>query len=161
MPCKIQIKKLLSDLVENKTQQGFNMKLSDAQTLAMKTNMEFKSHVVSFAKSDNGITRNINIDSTLVDRYYDKQLKNQILNNTVSNENNNKIITNKTIPNTLEIDLQSLNLTPEVVNYLYQDSRLKSMGLDLNTYNVELSKLISNLRTSFTNEEILEKIKCL
>jgi hypothetical protein len=159
MPCKIQIKQLLENLVDAKTQQGLLMKFKDAQELALKTNMEFKSHVVSFNKTVEGFTRSINIDSTLVDRYYDKQVKQQILDDTLSDNLVDNV--NITTPNTLEIDLQSLNLTPEVVNYLYQDSRLKTIGLDLNAYHVELSKLISNLRTSFTNQEILEKIKCL
>lgn len=157
MPCKIKIKQLLEDLVERKTQRGFSMKISDAQTLAMKTNMEFKSHVVSFAKTDTGIARNIDIDPTLVDRYYNKQLVKQVIEEPVKHSDTQEI---KKV-NTLEIDLQNLNLTPEVVNYLYQDSRLKHMGLDLDTYNVELTKLISNLRSSFTNDEILEKIKCI
>jgi tRNA(Glu) U13 pseudouridine synthase TruD len=125
----------------------------------MKTNIEFKSHVVEFAKTDTGIARNIAIDDTLVDRYYNKQLKKQVFEEPIKVKTEDGIKTEK--PNTLEIDLQNLNLTSEVVNYLYQDSRLKHMGLDINTYNIELTKLISNLRTSFTNDEILEKIKCI
>jgi hypothetical protein len=61
----------------------------------------------------------------------------------------------------LNSDINSLNLTPEVVNYLYRSSRSKSKNVSLESYTKEVKKLIDNLRTSYTNEEILEKIKCL
>lgn len=55
-------------------------------------------------------------------------------------------------------DLKNLNLTPEVVSYLYSESSKK---LPIDDYNKELRNLILILQGSFTNNEILEKIKCL
>ena len=63
--------------------------------------------------------------------------------------------------NKFELDIKNLNLTPEVVNYLYQDSRAKSQGRDIESYKREISKLINNLQSDFTNSEILETIKCI
>jgi hypothetical protein len=156
MPCKIKIKKLLEDLVQQKTEQGLTMKLSDAKTLAVKTNLQFASHVVSFSKVENDIVREINIHPTLVDRYYTKQLL-----TSVQKIVDEPSLETSSLPNTMEIDLNNLNLTSDVVNYLYADSRLKYMGASVEQYNIELTKLINNLRASFTNKEILEKIKCI
>lgn len=63
--------------------------------------------------------------------------------------------------NKFELDIKNLNLTPEVVNYLYQDSRAKSQGRDIENYKREISKIINNLQSDFTNSEILETIKCI
>jgi hypothetical protein len=63
--------------------------------------------------------------------------------------------------NKFELDIKNLNLTPEVVNYLYQDSRAKSQGRDIESYKREISKLINNLQSDFTNSEILETLKCI
>jgi hypothetical protein len=63
--------------------------------------------------------------------------------------------------NKFELDIKNLNLTPEVVNYLYQDSRAKYQGRDIESYKREISKLINNLQSDFTNSEILETIKCI
>lgn len=71
------------------------------------------------------------------------------------------IVNNKQNIDDLNSDINSLNLTPEVVNYLYRSSRSKSKNVSLDSYTKEVKKLIDNLRTSYTNEEILEKIKCL
>lgn len=153
MPCKVKIKGLLEDLVDVKTQPGLNMSISDANELAYEVNLTFKSNVVNFRKVNDQVLRAINVHDSLVNRYYDKQLKKE-LDNRAEKPSTTKV-------NTLELDLNDLNLTPDVVNYLYQTSRLKSKGIDLNTYNKEVSKLINNLRSDFTNKEILEKIKCL
>jgi hypothetical protein len=72
-----------------------------------------------------------------------------------------KFNNNKQDVSGLNSDINSLNLTPEVVNYLYRSSRSKSKNVSLESYTKEVKKLIDNLRTSYTNEEILEKIKCL
>jgi len=63
--------------------------------------------------------------------------------------------------NKFELDVKNLNLTPEVVNYLYQDSRAKSQGRDIENYKREISKIINNLQSDFTNSEILETLKCI
>jgi hypothetical protein len=65
------------------------------------------------------------------------------------------------VVNKLELDVKNLNLTPEVVNYLYQDSKAKSQGRDIDSYKKEISKIINNLQSDFTNVEILETIKCI
>lgn len=59
----------------------------------------------------------------------------------------------------LELDLNNLNLTPEVVNYLYEQS---SFRLSKEDFAVQSKQIISILQGSnLTNQEILEKIKCL
>jgi hypothetical protein len=55
-------------------------------------------------------------------------------------------------------DLKNLNLTPEVVSYLYSES---SKRLPIDEYTAELTKLITILQGNYTNNEVLEKIKCL
>lgn len=60
---------------------------------------------------------------------------------------------------TLELDSNNLNLTPEVVNYLYQQS---SFRLSKEQFGIQAKEIISILQGSnLKNQEILEKIKCL
>jgi len=59
----------------------------------------------------------------------------------------------------LELDVNNLNLTPEVVNYLYKQSSLR---LSQENFGIQAKEIISILQGSnLTNQEILEKIKCL
>lgn len=59
----------------------------------------------------------------------------------------------------LELNLNNLNLTPEVVNYLYGQS---SFRLSKEDFAVQANEIITILQGStLTNQEILEKIKCL
>lgn len=59
----------------------------------------------------------------------------------------------------LELDVNSLNLTSEVVNYLYGQS---SFRFSKEQFGIEAKEIISILQgSSLTNQEILEKIKCL
>lgn len=56
-------------------------------------------------------------------------------------------------------DMANLELTPEVIEYLYSDSS-KRMRLD--KFAQAAKDLVANLRgMNYTNDEILEKIKCL
>ena len=72
-------------------------------------------------------------------------------------ENNNSTAVNDI--DTVELDMNNLNLTPEVVNYLYGES---SHRLSKETFGVQAKELISILQGSnLTNQEILEKLKCL
>jgi hypothetical protein len=60
---------------------------------------------------------------------------------------------------TLELDMNNLNLTPEVVNYLYGES---SNRLSKENFAIQSKELISILQgANLTNQEILEKLKCL
>lgn len=68
---------------------------------------------------------------------------------------------NENLLSEFEMNLNNLNLTPEVVSYLYASSRFKSLGKSLNDYNTEANRLINNLQASFSKEQILEKLKCL
>jgi len=64
-----------------------------------------------------------------------------------------------TFPNNLDLDLSNLNLTEDVVNYLYTQS---SRRFTKDKFAVEIKDIISILQgSSLTNEEILEKIKCI
>lgn len=80
----------------------------------------------------------------------------------VDNNLKNEIETvNENLLSEFEMNLNNLNLTPEVVSYLYASSRFKSLGKSLNDYNTEANRLINNLQASFSKEQILEKLKCL
>jgi len=58
----------------------------------------------------------------------------------------------------LDTDLQNLNLTPEVLRYLYEQG---SKRLDKKAFAQAAADMVANLRATKTNEEIIEKIKCL
>jgi len=149
MPCKIQIQSLVENLVDEMTQQGLSMSLPNATLLAAKTNIDFQHNVVYFYNDKGKVARKINIPSELVDVYYDKQLIKQ----TADNSN--------TTVSELDADIKNLNLTPDVVSYLYETSRSKSIGRNIENFTAQVNKLANNLQTSFSNEEIIEKIKCL
>lgn len=154
MPCKLQIKENVENFVDKNSQRGLSMSLQDANVLASNLNAKMKNHVVSFYNDGGKVGRIINIPDELVDIYFDIEVKRRtpITSNTETvNE----------IPNKFELDIKNLNLTPEVVNYLYQDSRAKSQGKNIETYKKEISKLINNLQSDFTNSEILETLKCI
>ena len=58
----------------------------------------------------------------------------------------------------LQIDMDNLNLTDEVVNSLYLESS-KRMAQDV--FKLEAEGMIANLRATMSNEQIIDKIKCL
>lgn len=58
----------------------------------------------------------------------------------------------------LQIDMENLNLTDEVINALYSDSN-KRMSIE--EFKTAAQGVIANLRATMTSEQILEKIKCL
>lgn len=60
---------------------------------------------------------------------------------------------------TIDLDMNNLNLTPEVVNYLYGES---SHRVSKESYAIQAKEISSILQGSnLTNQEILEKLKCL
>jgi hypothetical protein len=63
-----------------------------------------------------------------------------------------------TVKTQLEIDMDNLNLTDDVVNALYSETR-KSMSIE--NFKLAAQNVIANLRATMSNNEILEKIKCL
>ncbi|HPF82930.1 MAG TPA: hypothetical protein PLV83_02020 [Bacilli bacterium] len=71
----------------------------------------------------------------------------------------NKIAFDNIINDNLQSDISNLNLTEEVLNYLYENS---SKSKDFITFVKDLKKMIAIWQNSGrTNEEILEMIKCL
>ena len=58
----------------------------------------------------------------------------------------------------VQLNLQNLELTNEVIDYLYNVS---SQRLSRESYGKEAYKLVTNLKGSLTNEEVVEKLKCL
>ncbi len=58
----------------------------------------------------------------------------------------------------LSLDLQDLNLTPQVLRYLYEQGR-KSLGKK--EFAKAVTDMIASMRATNTNEQIIEKIKCL
>lgn len=76
MPCKIQIKNSLTDQVSSDTDSGFNLSLEGAQKLAAQVNQLYGAPVVRFYQMfSDFIERDINIPDTLVDTYYNNELK--------------------------------------------------------------------------------------
>lgn len=76
MPCKIEIKQNITNVIEEKTNLAMNKSLSDANEIAKSVNNEFGIKVVSFVKNDvDYIDRVINIPLELIDRYYDYELE--------------------------------------------------------------------------------------
>jgi len=76
-------------------------------------------------------------------------------------ENFKKFVNKKPASNvqdTVQLNLQNLELTNEVIDYLYNVS---SQRLSRESYGKEVYKLTNNLKGSFTNEEVVEKLKCL
>lgn len=57
-----------------------------------------------------------------------------------------------------DTDLQNLNLTPEVLRYLYEQG---SKRMDKRAFAQAAADMVANMRATKTNEEIIEKIKCL
>lgn len=58
----------------------------------------------------------------------------------------------------VQLNLQNLELTNEVIDYLYNVS---SQRLSRESYGKEVYKLATNLKGSLTKEEVVEKLKCL
>lgn len=58
----------------------------------------------------------------------------------------------------LSLDLQDLNLTPQVLRYLYDQG---SKRLSKTDFVKAVNEMIVNMRATNTNEQIIEKIKCL
>ena len=76
MPCKIEIKQNITNVIEEKTNLAMNKSLADANEIAKSVNNEFGVKVVSFVQNDiDYIDRVINIPSELIDRYYDHELE--------------------------------------------------------------------------------------
>lgn len=76
MPCKIQIKQNIISDVSEKTDSGFNKSLEGAKQLANSVNKEYGVDLVKFYQEfSDSIERQIDIPSSLVDQYYDNELK--------------------------------------------------------------------------------------
>lgn len=121
MPCKIQIKQHVNDLVLDKSEPGLSMSLQNAAELAASINMEFQHHVVSFYNEQGSVSRKINIPSELIDEYYDDQLKKESIQG-VETKNVNKNF-NQEFQDKLLGFLKGLNITTE----FNADALLKSL----------------------------------
>jgi hypothetical protein len=76
MPCKIEIKQNITNVIEDKTNLAMNKSLAEANEIAKSVNNEFGVKVVSFVQNDvDYIDRVINVPSELIDLYYDHELK--------------------------------------------------------------------------------------
>ena len=58
----------------------------------------------------------------------------------------------------LQVEMENLELTDAVVEALYKES---SKRMDVETFKAAAQGMIANLRATMSNEQILEKIKCL
>jgi len=165
MPCHIQINKNLVNKIQLMSNDALSKSLIEANTIATDINKKFKTPVVSFMKTSSGkLERSIYIPQSLVDVYYNHELtleKQGHVYNNQKEELEKTIIPNiiNTKVSTLELDMNNLNLTPEVVNYLYGES---SHRLSKESYGIQAKEISSILQGSnLTNQEILEKLKCL
>ena len=76
MPCKIQIEDNIIFDVSQKTDSGFNRNLNDAQELAKLVNEEYGDTIVRFYQEvSDSIERDIKVPSSLIDTYYNNELK--------------------------------------------------------------------------------------
>ena len=76
MPCKIEIKQNIINIIEEKTDLVMNKSLIDARQIAKSVNDEFGFKVVSFVQNDvDYIDRVIDVPSELIDRYYNHELE--------------------------------------------------------------------------------------
>jgi predicted kinase len=76
MPCKIEIKKNITEEIENLSEEAMDMSLEDAKVVADEINSDFGMKVISFTQSKDGrIKRVIKIPVSLVQDYYDNELK--------------------------------------------------------------------------------------
>ena len=65
---------------------------------------------------------------------------------------------NVTAKSQLQIDMDALNLTDEVVTALYNES---SKRMSIENFKSAAQGVIANLRATMSNNEIIDKIKCL
>jgi len=64
-----------------------------------------------------------------------------------------------TTPSKLDLDIQNINVTFDMVKYFYDQS---ATGKSFDTYSTEFAAYAANLKTTgMTNQEIIEKLKCL
>jgi stress-induced morphogen len=76
MPCKIEIRKNITRDVIDHSDHALRMSLEDANQVASKINNSYGVRVVSFGmEGEDVVARHINIPSTLVDVYYNHELK--------------------------------------------------------------------------------------
>ena len=76
MPCKIEIKQNITNVIEEKTNSAMGKSLAAAREIAKSVNGEFGFKVVSFVQNDvDYIDRIIDVPSELIDRYYDHELE--------------------------------------------------------------------------------------
>ena len=75
MPCKIQIKKKITEKVENLIKPGFIKSLKEANELADDVNQIFNANVVKFIMFNDVLDTDINIPEDMIDRYYASELK--------------------------------------------------------------------------------------
>tara|TARA_R110000868_G_scaffold358487_1_gene620201 strand:- start:2754 stop:9545 length:6792 start_codon:yes stop_codon:yes gene_type:complete len=75
MPCKIQIKKNITNTVESMTDEAFDMSLGAAKYLALDVNRQFDTKIVEFSRDSVGnISRTITVPQGLIDVYYNHEL---------------------------------------------------------------------------------------
>ena len=75
MPCKIQIKKKITEKVKNLIKPGFIKSLKEANELADDVNQIFNANVVKFIMFNDVLDTDINIPEDMIDRYYASELK--------------------------------------------------------------------------------------
>ena len=76
MPCKIEIKKNITEEIENLSEEAMGMSLKDANEVANQINSDFGVDVISFKQDkQGGIKRTIKIPASLVQEYYDNEME--------------------------------------------------------------------------------------
>jgi hypothetical protein len=75
MPCKIQITKEITNLVEKQTEPFMGLSLKSANKKVEKVNKFFKAKVAEFVMIGDIMDRVITIPESLVQIYYNNELK--------------------------------------------------------------------------------------
>ena len=144
-----------------------------AESIVNKTNKLFEGNVAYRREMSNGQEVVFNPSQDLVTIYYDEYLKGFTLKEARAIQKEDAVragieysddylFDNQTSENPIYDmyeDMANLELTPAVIEYLYSDS---SQRLRFDQFVKAARDLVANMRgLNYTNDDILDKIKCL
>lgn len=144
-----------------------------AESIVNKTNKLFEGNVAYRREMSNGQEVVFNPSQDLVTIYFDEYLKGFTLKEAIAIQKEDAVragieysddylFDNQTSENPIYDmyeDMANLELTPAVIEYLYSDS---SQRLRFDQFVKAARDLVANMRgLNYTNDDILDKIKCL
>ena len=75
MPCRIKIKRNITEKVYTRANKGLSMRYEDAALLQTEINKEFKSDVIRFYLDKDIISMDVGISEKLITEYYNNELR--------------------------------------------------------------------------------------